>query len=394
MSKELTFLFFETDRTSMKGAFQIARIFDIPVKIHWSFILIFVWIGSIAYQNSDRFNTDQFIWLSIGVFALFTCVLMHEFGHALTARHFGIGTRDIVLLPIGGVAMLNKLPNKPFQEFLVALAGPLVNLGISMVSMIYILFLSDEKQSDIYQWMLHLGNPDGNFYIEHITSIDQFFISLILLNLGVAIFNLLPAFPMDGGRIFRALLSMRMKRVSATRIATYLGQLLALILFIFSIVQFNFLAAFVSVFVFVTAMNEYRAIKQEYVLDHFSVQQIFRPDFTEIYETDGLDCALSKSEESGEKQFLVFDQWHNIKGSLGSEELKPMKKKNLVTSAGQIMQKGYEVLLPEDPLKEAFYQLYTNKRGIMPVMVKGKLVGVLDEETLFQFLDHQIRKMR
>jgi hypothetical protein len=290
--------------------------------------------------------------------------------------------------------MLNKLPNKPFQEFLVALAGPLVNLGISMVSMIYILFLSDEKQSDIYQWMVHLGNPDGNFYIEHITSIDQFFIGLILLNLGVAIFNLLPAFPMDGGRIFRALLSMRMKRVSATRIATYLGQLLALILFIFSIIQFNFLAAFVSVFVFVTAMNEYRAIKQEYVLDHFSVQQIFRPEYTEIYETDGLDFALSKSEESKEKQFLVFDQWHNIKGSLGPEELKPLKKKSLVTSVGQIMQKGYEALLPEDPLKEAFYQLYTNKRGIMPVMVKGKLVGVLDEETLFQFLDYQIRKMR
>jgi Zn-dependent protease len=378
----------------MKGAFQIARIFDIPVKIHWSFILIFVWIGSIAYQNSDKFDTDQFIWLSIGVIALFTCVLMHEFGHALTARRFGIGTRDIVLLPIGGVAMLNKLPNKPFQEFLVALAGPLVNLGISIVSMLYFLFLSDEKQSDIYQWIVHIGNPDGNFYIENINSVDQFFIGLVLLNLGVAVFNLLPAFPMDGGRIFRALLSMRMKRINATRIATYLGQFLAVVLLIFSVIQFNFLAAFVSVFVFVTAMNEYRAIKQEYILDHFSVQQIFRPEFTAIYETDGLDFALSKSEEGEEKQFLVFDQWRNIKGSLGPEELKPVKKKNLSTSVGQIMQKGYDALLPEDPLKEAFYQLYNNKRGIMPVMAKGKLVGVLDEETLFQFLDHQIRKMR
>lgn len=378
----------------MKGAFQIARIFDIPVKIHWSFILIFVWIGSIAYQNSDKFDTDQFIWLSIGVIALFTCVLMHEFGHALTARRFGIGTRDIVLLPIGGVAMLNKLPNKPFQEFLVALAGPLVNLGISVVSMLYFLFLSDEKQSDIYQWIVHIGNPDGNFYIENINSVDQFFIGLVLLNLGVAVFNLLPAFPMDGGRIFRALLSMRMKRINATRIATYLGQFLAVVLLIFSVIQFNFLAAFVSVFVFVTAMNEYRAIKQEYILDHFSVQQIFRPEFTAIYETDGLDFALSKSEEGEEKQFLVFDQWRNIKGSLGPEELKPVKKKNLSTSVGQIMQKGYDALLPEDPLKEAFYQLYNNKRGIMPVMAKGKLVGVLDEETLFQFLDHQIRKMR
>ena len=116
--------------------------------------------------------------------------------------------------------------------------------------------------------------------------------------------------------------------------------------------------------------------------------------FTEIYETDELNFALSKSEKGEEKQFLVFDQWRNIKGSLGPEELKPIKKKNLSTTVGQIMQKGYEALLPEDPLKEAFYQLYNNKRGIMPVMAKGKLVGVLDEETLFQFLDHQIRKMR
>ncbi len=376
----------------MKGAFQVAKIFDIPVKIHWSFGLIFVWIFYTMSTNTGRLDVEETLWLTLGVISLFACVLMHEFGHALTARRYGIGTRDIVLLPIGGVAMLNRLPKNPFQEFLVAAAGPAVNFVIAILCLPYFLFITAEKRSDIYQWIIHFFNPDGNFFYQDITALDFFFVGMILMNLMVAIFNLLPAFPMDGGRIFRALLSMRMGRLKATQYASYVGQFLAVVLLVISLLQFNFLAAFVSVFVFFTAMNEYRAIKQEHILGQFEVGSILRACYTPLYESDDFHLAVAKGKEKGEKQFLVFDQWHNIKGSLKEETIKEAIKQKKSGGLAQIMQKGYDALAPTDSLKDAFNQLYRNKRGIMPVIRKGKLLGVLDEETLFDFLDQQTRR--
>lgn len=128
----------------MRGSFQIAKFFGIPVFVHWSFGLIFAWIFYLGYSN-------EWNWTSISVavafvLALFVCVVMHEFGHALMARRFGVKTRDIILSPIGGVARLDRLPEKPMQEFYVAIAGPLVNIGIILLLLPYLLLYQPKRK--------------------------------------------------------------------------------------------------------------------------------------------------------------------------------------------------------------------------------------------------------
>ena len=226
----------------MKGAFRIITLFGIPVQLHWSFGLIVFWILYVAY--SSGMDLQSMLWFSLFIIALFICVVMHEFGHALSARRYGVNTRDITLLPIGGVARLERLPDKPIQEFVVAIAGPLVNVAIALVLGLGLwLFSSYDEILGVIQQMDQQNAFSG---------LLNFVIMLVCLNAMLVGFNLLPAFPMDGGRIFRSLLSIRLGRVKATRIASYIGQLLALGFFGWGMYNGEFILGLIGIFVFFT----------------------------------------------------------------------------------------------------------------------------------------------
>ena len=188
----------------MKGVVQIARLFGIPVQVHWSFLLIFVWV--LIKGLGEAWDWYTIGWMMAFVLALFFCVVLHEFGHALTARRFGVGTRDIILSPIGGVARLDKLPDEPMHEFFVAIAGPAVNVGISLTLAAVPFALSRDK---FYNFFSSLLFPNSNVFAVGLDAWDYFLFGLIGLNIVLAVFNMLPAFPMDGGRVLRALLSIR-----------------------------------------------------------------------------------------------------------------------------------------------------------------------------------------
>ena len=193
----------------MRWSIKIARIAGIDVRIHITFLLFLAWIGFTYYQvGGSAAAIDGVLF----ILALFGCVLLHEFGHALAARGFGIRTPDITLLPIGGVARIQRMPDRPWQELVVAIAGPLVNVVIAAV----LIFVMGRRAE--FQYLEHLEQPG----VEMLAKLASVNISLVL-------FNLIPAFPMDGGRALRALLSFWMDRITATMVAARLGQFLAII---------------------------------------------------------------------------------------------------------------------------------------------------------------------
>nr|MBP6810432.1 site-2 protease family protein [Saprospiraceae bacterium] len=216
----------------MRGSLKIFTWLGIPVFLHWTFGLIFLYI--LWHAQSVGLGTIETVWLTALFMSLFLCVLLHEYGHAIAARRYGVKTRDIVLMPIGGVARLERMPEKPFHEFVVAIAGPAVNVVIAVVLFVIIgltveegsfgeMLLSAVQTRDIGP---EIATESG--YLMSPTM--HFFIYLAFTNVVLVIFNMIPAFPMDGGRVFRALLSMWLGRPKATKIAAWLGQAIALML--------------------------------------------------------------------------------------------------------------------------------------------------------------------
>lgn len=371
----------------MRGAFQIVRLFGIPVKIHWTFLLLLLWGVYLVQTVPDRMRWDVVGWAVIGLITLFSCVVLHEFGHALTARRFGIATRDIILLPIGGLAMLTKLPDRPVEELLIAIAGPMVNFVIAILCLPYFFLVPAIKREGLLNLFWSLLNPRSNIFAENITAVDWFVVGLLTLNLMVALFNLLPAFPMDGGRIFRALLSLRLGRLKATRIAAFVGQFFAVLLFAYSLYQGNWLAILIAVFVFITAANEYRAIRQEALLQKKKVKELVRRSFSRLYMTDTIQEALDICSRGSERYYLVFDEWHQVRAVLDEEELiKRSKEYGTAAKLKDFLKTQFEALLAEDSLRFAQQEMYFNGQQVFPVFEKEKLLGILDEDQLRHYL--------
>src|SRR5918998_6499428 len=201
----------------MGGSFKVGRAFGIDVKVHWTFLLLLAFFGFTAYQNSGRFAIAL---VTVGVIvALFVCVLLHEYGHSLVAQRLGIEIGDITLLPIGGLARLKTLPEKPWDEVKIAIAGPLVNVVLAPVFFGLALVLG-----------ANLLNPAN--ILEGAGSLGEVLVYLGYINVLLAVFNLIPAFPMDGGRVLRGLLATRVGPVRATEISSGVGQFFAIAFFL------------------------------------------------------------------------------------------------------------------------------------------------------------------
>ncbi len=242
---------------AVKWSFHLARIAGIDVRVHATFFLLLAWFGVVYYAEGG--SAALFAGLSF-IILLFVCVILHEFGHALAARAYGINTPDITLLPIGGIARLERMPDKPWQELVVALAGPAVNVVIAFA--LYV----------VIGRLFHLGDlgevTDGG---------GNLLTRLLFINIVLVVFNLLPAFPMDGGRVLRALLAMRLKHARATQIAALVGQGVAVLFGLFGLFGGNPFLLFIAVFVFFGARAEasFAACKEH--AEETRVASIMRP---------------------------------------------------------------------------------------------------------------------
>jgi Zn-dependent protease len=219
----------------MRWSLKVASVAGIEVRIHLTFLLFLAWIWFSYYQVAGLTGAVQGV---LFILSLFACVLLHEFGHAFAARAFGIATPDITLLPIGGVARLTRIPDKPWQELVVAIAGPLVNVVIA-AALIFVVHRSAELEQ-----LQYLESPR----VELLSKLAS-------VNVMLVLFNLIPAFPMDGGRILRALLAMALPYAQATQIAARIGQGLAIVFGIFGLFG-NPLLIFIAFFIFAGAQQE------------------------------------------------------------------------------------------------------------------------------------------
>jgi Zn-dependent protease len=228
------------------GSWKIGKLFGIGIYLHWSFLLLPALVFLDPGLESLAANLGgRFILLGL-VLAMFGCVVLHELGHALTARAFRIGTRDITLYPIGGVARLERMTEKPVEEMLIAVAGPAVNVAIVILLGIFLGF------GLIFDQQL-LQEPAFLFSF-----------SLMVMNIFMVLFNLIPAFPMDGGRVFRALLTIPLGRLQATRIAVWLTTMIALVGVVvgFSNEELKLLPI-IAVVIFFAAQQELRAVEMQ-----------------------------------------------------------------------------------------------------------------------------------
>lgn len=277
----------------MSWSVSLGKVLGSEIRIHLTFFLLLVWIGVAAYNQGGWPAAGHNIAL---ILSLFACVLAHEYGHALVARRYGIRTPDITLLPIGGLARLERIPKTPRKEILMALAGPAVNLVIWLLLTVLFGAASDFSA-------LSRSAPAAGF-------LEQ----LATINLFLALFNLIPAFPMDGGRVLRASLSLIMDRVSATRLAAIAGQLVAFMLAFAGLHMGNPILVLVAFFVFVAANAESHEVTMRAVTRRLTARDAMITAYEALAPSDSCDAAATALIRTTQHEFPVHDPGGPILG--------------------------------------------------------------------------------
>lgn len=358
----------------MGQSVKIATLFGIPVKVHWTFAFFFVWIAYIGNQmGMDMAGIARLCGFAI---VMFFCVVLHELGHSLTAARYGVETKDIIISPIGGIARLLKIPEKPLQELLIAVAGPAVNLVIAALLFAGLALWGEQGVGLV-------GDPDKIFELA-----NNFLPALFWLNLALIVFNMIPAFPMDGGRVFRALLAMRMDRAKATRVAGRVGQFIAVGFAIYGVVSGDFLLVFIGAFVFISAANEFRHVNADQRLVEGKVADILRGEYTSMFLTDPISRAIEQVREGLEKDFLVFDSWGSLQGVLHEEFIREAEKQQ---EKGQevrhYLSQHYESVGVNLDLKKLLQIFQKQGYSIIPVYQADEMVGVVDRNGLTKYIN-------
>ncbi|WP_170324681.1 site-2 protease family protein [Ruegeria arenilitoris] len=284
----------------MTWSFSLGRILGSELRVHVTFFLLLAWVGFAAYSSG---GVPAAIENLIFVLALFACVVAHEFGHALMARRYGIKTPDITLLPIGGLARLERMPEKPMQEVWVALAGPAVNIVIWMILVV-----------------LGAGMP-----LDTLAQIDStgpgLLNRLAYVNLLLAAFNMIPAFPMDGGRVFRALLCLKMDRVKATKVAALAGQIVAVAFGFWGLSVGNPILVLIAVFVFVAATSESQDVAMRSIVRRVLARDAMITEFHALTPTDTLATAAQAVIHTTQHEFPVLDSAGDLLGFVTRDRL-------------------------------------------------------------------------
>jgi Zn-dependent protease/predicted transcriptional regulator len=378
----------------MRSSLKLFTWFGIPVHLHWSFGLIFLYALWIGYANNlDVLNT---IWLMGFFIALFTCVLLHEYGHALTARRYGVRTQDIILTPIGGIARLERMPEKPVQEFLVAIAGPMVNVVLAILLYLLGKLLFQGDSWVLFNWILEQnmtfgGGESDPEVMEEVgfsaTGLLFYLPVLVVTNIALVVFNLIPAFPMDGGRIFRALLAMRMGRVRATQIASWLGQGIAVLFVVIGLWKSAFTLALIGVFVYTTARAENSMVRLDALVRRFKARDLMRPQFTRLSANDWMQTPIALLQQGLERHFLVFDMQDKLIGVLEEPQIvEALKKRDLSAEISQYVKPNVTVVSQDERLESVFHLLQQRGAGLLAVAEQGEVIGVIDQAGLQNFL--------
>jgi Zn-dependent protease/CBS domain-containing protein len=351
----------------MRWSYTIGKVAGTEIKVHVTFLLL---VGFWALQGYQEGGGPGALLATASLLALFACVVLHEFGHILAARRFGVRTPDVLLLPIGGVARLERIPDEPRQEFLIAIAGPAVTLAIIVVSYLT-LQLSGTRPS--------LGElrPD-----------DPFLAFVMKVNVYLLGFNLIPAFPMDGGRVLRALLSHRMGLVKGTRAAATLGQTLAVVGGLYALMTSSPLLVLIAFFVFIGAGSEAAAVETRAAGEGLRVANMMVTDFRTIPIHATLARAVELLLSGEQREFPVVDNLGRTEGILTRDNLiRGLSQRGPNSTVAEAMSAGVPAVPPTLSFQEALERLRTSGLPALPVVdAGGALVGLLTMDNITDLL--------
>ncbi len=359
----------------MQWSYRVGRIGGTDVKIHVTFLALVAWWAWSAWSDGGSSAALEAV---VFLLALFSCVLLHEFGHIVMARRFGVRTPDVILLPIGGLARLERMPDEPKQELLIAAAGPAVTLVIALA---------------LFGGLRLAGAPlDGDSLEPGRAGIAQ---QVMWVNVALLLFNLLPIFPMDGGRMLRALLAMRLGLQRATRIAARVGQVGAVGLGLWGLGFFsdwglepNLVLVLISVFVFLAAGAEAGAVETRTAGQGLTVRDLMITQFVALPVHATLQHAVDALLAGEQREFPVVDNWGRVEGMLTREGLiRGLSELGGAVSVERAMIPNVPPLSLDLSFDEALERLGRSGLPALPVTGDGgSLVGLLTRENVTDVL--------
>jgi Zn-dependent protease len=349
----------------MSWSLPIFRVAGIQLRIHITFLLLIAWLAFGYYtQGGSAVAASRVIFILL----LFLCVVLHEFGHAFAAKAFGINTPDITLLPIGGVARLERMPEEPVQELIIAVAGPLVNVAIALG-----LFIAGGAQA-----LFNPATVEGG---------GGLIAQLLTINIMLVLFNLLPAFPMDGGRVLRALLATRMSYARATQVAATVGQGFAFI-FGFLGLLWNPFLIFIALFVYIGASQEAALAQMKDVSRRFPVSSAMVREFRTLSEDASLEEAVDALLATSQHDFPVVDETGSVVGLLTRQDLiGALRKNDPGLRVGDVMRRDIPTVTTGTRFEDAFRIMQECNCPAVPVLDSMKrLVGLLTPENVTELM--------
>lgn len=341
----------------MRYTVGIGRYFGIPVKIHFTFPLILIVLGAQAWvEGSAR---DAIVTV-LFVLAAFFCVVLHEFGHSIQVRRYGIVVRDIILLPIGGMARAEKIPDNPWQEIIVAISGPIVNFAIAAV------LYAVTVLRGVSLW------SDGDFIV-----------NLMVINIALGLFNLIPAFPMDGGRILRGLLALRFPYLRATRYAKAVGQFIALVFVVVGFTSSWFMLPVIAVFIFFGASHEEEMLRVRSILGEKRLRDLVAFGEPRVAINESVGAASARLHAGGHRVAGVVDDFGSWVGIVTVEDMdREVARRGAEVPVNTVTIVDAPTLSAEMPAMQAYYFLKAEKMPVAAVVDGGSYLGAVETAAL------------
>jgi len=353
----------------MAGAFKLISIKGIRLFVHWTFLFLVGWVVLVNARLGN--NIEQLAWSVLFIVAVFACVALHEFGHALVASRFGIQAKNIILLPIGGIASIEKFPGNPKQELAISIAGPMVNFAIAGILALFL-------HPFMFLWETP---PDVS-----ITHGHDFLYNLYAVNIGLAAFNLIPAFPLDGGRILRALLGFKLNYIRATTIVATLGKIIAGLFIVAGLVFFNLVLLVIGIFIIFSASAEEHYLRLKALVQGIKIKDIQMYDYNSLESKTTVKEAASVLMNNHSKYFIVMDGPHPIGSINRIEIIKAIAEMKYEIAVGDLLRKGLSYLDGEKEADTVLEKLAASDERLYPVMENGLFTGVINFNQIIEYL--------
>jgi Zn-dependent protease/CBS domain-containing protein len=348
-------------------SFRIASFRGIDIRVHVTFVLILIWAGYYWSTVVDD-GVRGIVFGVVATLLLFACVTLHELGHSIQAQAYDVDVEDITLLPIGGVARLKEIPSDPMKEFRIAIAGPLVNVVIAAI----LLVVSAVALPDA------IDTPDGILDEMRAGTWQALVSYLLFANILLVLFNLIPAFPMDGGRILRSVLAMRMPYARATRIASGIGQAMAFVFGFLGFATGNFFLILIAIFVWFGAGQENAQAEIRDALGGATIGQIMSPEPMTLVPSDQLLRAVQMTLSSSQADFPVLDRDGYVVGLLTMDALLKGLHEAPTATVGEVMRRDFPTARPDEDIALVRERMASDQhRALVVLSDSGRLLGLI-----------------